>query len=165
MKFKDIIIIAAIALAGALGVFFPQATNILGGQTSTNECEEQNGVTVCTYSKAFTAATTTVCAIQSPKFATSTLDKASSFMSVSSTTASVLTFAKSASAFATTTFLHSVSISAGAQDTSALPATTTAAGMNNLTFAPGQWLVYGMSGTPGTFSPTGRCEATFTTVQ
>ncbi len=119
----------------------------------------------------FTAATTTVCAIQSPP-ATSTLRIAAASFGVSSTTNSVVTIAKAASAFATTTRLAFGTISANAQGTIVAIATSTDATGNTsstdpfFVFGPNQWLVVGMAdGTPeagaGTFSPTGRCSASW----
>jgi hypothetical protein len=102
-----------------------------------------------------TAATTTVCAIQSPA-ATSTLLSANIRLDVSSTTASIVTMAKANSAFATTTNIGSTGVVAGAQATIIASTTPTA----NLTvFSPNQWFVVGMAGGTGTFSPSGVCQA------
>lgn len=110
-------------------------------------------------------ATTTVCAIQSP-VATSTLVGGGVSLSVSSTTASTVTVAKATTAFATTTLLRTVSVSANAQAQFPLASTTSVASAAaweleqvNLTFAPNTWLVVGMAGGVGTFSPTGTCTA------
>jgi len=105
-------------------------------------------------------ATTTVCAIQSP-VSTSTLEYASIRFSVSSSTASTVTIAKAATAYATTTSLASASVSANAQAT--VISKRTAAGGDALdeTFGPSPWLVVGMAGGVGTFSPTGVCQATW----
>lgn len=106
--------------------------------------------------ESLTAATTTVCAIQSPA-ATSTLVNASIYFNVSSTTASVVTLAKSATAFATTTSLGTLGLAANAQGGAV--ATTTSAQV----WGPNQWFVVGMQGGPSgqTFSPTGTCQATW----
>ena len=108
------------------------------------------------------SATTTVCAIQSPT-ATSTLTRASLRLSVGSTTASTVVIAKSATAFATTTAIGGGALAANAQGT--FSATTTPATLTSLdgvmTFAPSQWVVFGMTGGIGTFSPTGACSATW----
>lgn len=103
-------------------------------------------------------ATTTVCAIQSPA-ATSTLIMGSVRLTVSSSTASTVTLAKAATAYATTTALGSASVSAGAQAT--VVSLRTAAGGDALaeTFSPNTWFVVGMAGGVGTFSPTGVCKA------
>jgi hypothetical protein len=107
-----------------------------------------------------TAATTTVCALQSPA-ATSTLVRGGVRLSVSSTTASTVTIAKATTAFATTTWLTNESVGANAQATIIVPATTTPTGQAFQIFAPNEWLVVGMSGGVGTFSPTGVCQATW----
>ena len=105
-------------------------------------------------------ATTTPCALLSPA-ATSTLMTASISFKVSSTTASTVTLAKATTAYATTTLLASAALAANAQGT--LVASTTASGGATLdgtnVFGPSQWLVVGMAGGTGTFSPTGTCQA------
>ena len=109
-------------------------------------------------------ASTTVCAIQSPA-ATSTLTFGSINLTVSSTTASTVIIAKSATAYATTTRLGQGPIAASAQGT-VLATTTISIGTDDvIVFAPSQWFVVSMQ-TPagvanniGTFSPTGICEA------
>lgn len=114
----------------------------------------------------FTAATTTVCAVQSPA-ATSTLVSASVVLNVSSTTATTVTLAKAASAFATTTILSNQAVSANAQATivaSSSPVLTTGA-INDLVFAPSQWFVVSMAGGIGTFSPSGTCRTEFAQLQ
>ncbi len=110
-------------------------------------------------------ATTTVCAIQSPP-ATSTLMFASLKLSVSSTTASTVTVAKAATAFATSTLMGTASVSANAQATVVVSTTTpvltsTIVVDPIITFAPSQYLVFGMAGGTGNFSPTGDCEASW----
>lgn len=106
-------------------------------------------------------ATTTVCAIQAP-VATSTLVSGGIRFAVSSTTASTVTIAKATTAFATSTLLNTVSVGANAQAT-VLAASTTLSALEqtNRTFAPNEWLVVGMAGGVGTFSPSGLCEATW----
>lgn len=103
--------------------------------------------------ESLTQATTTVCAIQSPA-ATSTLALGSGVrFSVSSTTATTITLAKSANAFATTTQIGTnFAISANAQAT--IIASTT-----GMIFEPNYWFVVGMAGGTGNFSPTGVCQA------
>lgn len=107
--------------------------------------------------------TTTVCALQSPA-ATSTLVSASVSFKISSTTASNVVIAKAASAFATTTALNYGAFASGAQGTMMASSTIT----TNLTnvdpytvFAPNQFVVVGMQGGIGTFSPVGTCQATW----
>ena len=126
------------------------------GPERTAECETRNGVTQCFNRKAFTQATTTVCAIKSPA-ATSTLVTALVRFAVSSTTASVVTLAQATTPFATTTLNGAqIAIAAGAQST--IQASTTGQGT---IFPPNTQFVVGMQGNPGTFSPTGFCQATF----
>jgi hypothetical protein len=116
------------------------------------------GITEYYWSSSLKTATTTVCAIKSP-VGTSSLIFASASFTTSTTSASVVTFAKAATAYATTTAIGTTfSIAANAQ--ASLIATTTS---NNATvqFAPSQYLVVGMQGNPGTYSPVGKCEAIF----
>lgn len=109
-----------------------------------------------------TTATTTVCALRAPTYATSTLISGVAQFDVSSTTASTVTVAKASTAFATTTLIRTESVGANAQVTFPLASTTVSAlEQTNRTFAPGQYLVVGMAGGVGTFSPTGGCSAVF----
>lgn len=107
-----------------------------------------------------TQGTTTVCAIQAPA-STSTLTFASIQLSVSSSTQSRVVIAKATTPYATTTVLGSAVFAANSQGT--LIATSTPVdGLNeDKTFAPNTWLVVGMQGGIGTFSPTGTCLATW----
>lgn len=110
----------------------------------------------------FTTATTTVCAIKSPA-ATSTLIYGSAQFDTSSTSASTVTLAKATTAFATTTALTRVAVSANAKATvmaSTTPLLATGA-INGLVFAPSTYFVVGMEGGAGTFSPVGSCSAEF----
>lgn len=108
------------------------------------------------------AASTTICAIQSP-VSTSTLVTGSIRLTVSSTTATVVTMAKSATRYATTTALASAAFGANAQGTLVASTTSTGTPLDGTnTFAPSQWLVVGMQGTSGqTYSPQGVCQATW----
>lgn len=101
-----------------------------------------------------TQATTTVCAIQSPA-ATSTLAWASVLFKVSSTTASIVTLATSTSPYATTTLLIANNIGANAQGY------VNFHGSSANVLAPNTWVVVGMQGGTGTFSPTGTCQVEF----
>lgn len=108
---------------------------------------------------ALNTGTTTVCAIQAPN-ATSTLVNGYIQENTSSTTASTITVAKSSTAFATTTLINSVAVSANNQATILAASTTVSAlEQTNRIFSPGQWLVFGQQGGTGTFSPTGVCGA------
>ncbi len=115
----------------------------------------QGGATEIFTRSALNTGTTTVCAIQAPTAGTSTIQMFSATFTTSSTTASTVTMAKAATAFATTTSLGSAAIAANAQAT--VVASTTAATI----IAPGAWLVVGMAGGTGTFSPVGSCTASF----
>lgn len=111
--------------------------------------------------KAFTTATTTVCAIKSPS-ATSTLVFGGVNFTRSSTTASVVTLAKAATAFATTTALNTLSIAANGQGAQIATSSTATVGVvPAIIFAPNQYFVVGMQGGIGTFSPVGSCTAEF----
>lgn len=103
-------------------------------------------------------ATTTVCALQSPA-ATSTLLEGSIKLTTSSTTASRITLARAATAFATTTLLGSVDVAAGAQASLVASSTPTTQGAD--VFPPSTYFVVGMQGNVGTFSPVGSCNATW----
>lgn len=110
------------------------------------------------------SATTTVCALQSPD-ATSTLAIGSISLSVSSTTASTLTLARATTAFATTTVLGYGSVAANARADVAVMASTTGSSVaSGFLFPPNTYFVVGMQGGVGTFSPTGVCQAHFTTI-
>lgn len=102
-------------------------------------------------------ATNTPCAIQGPS-STSTLMFFSAQEDVSSTTASFVEIAKSATAFATTTSLGKLSIDANAQVYVTASTTAGQSGQANV-FAPNQWAVMKQTGGNGTMSPTGYCNA------
>lgn len=104
---------------------------------------------------ALNSASTTICAIQSPA-ATSSLRFASVNLEVSSTTATVLTLARSASPSASTTLIESQSIAAGSKATLTVGSSTQ--------FAPNSYINASLKGGSGTFSPTGVCTAVWTEV-
>lgn len=105
-------------------------------------------------------ATTTVCSLQSPTTATSTLLSGSIHFDRSSTTASTITIAKSTNGTASSTILgNQVVVAANAQATLIASTTATQAAAQAQVFAPGQYLVVTMTGGTGTFSPTGSCYA------
>jgi len=124
------------------------------------------GIKTTQFESALTTATTTVCAIQSPA-ATSTLVRGGILVTTSSTTASTLTIAKSATAFSTTTVLGQGALAANAQgflaaSTTAIVAGGTGSNLNpNFVFGPNQWFVASFTGGTGTFSPVGTCHASF----
>ena len=140
----------------------PAQEEALGASASPDSpfsWESVGGVRRFYGSMAMNTATTTVCAIQSPAV-TSTLTYFSAVWDVSSSTASTVTLAQAANAFATTTQLGvNHSIAADAQ--SILVASSTALSANNI-LAPSQFVVIGMKGGSGTFSPVGYCKAEFT---
>lgn len=141
-----------------------------------------NGIRRFYNRQAIRTATTTICAFRAPK-ATSTLTFASWDLVISSSTqVTVLTIAKAANGFATTTMLAEVGIAAGAKSTGYITgsstvnlAGTTVPGQGVLAsfiFSPttgttstsGDWLVFGFAGGqhPTTGRPTGTCQAEFT---
>lgn len=146
----------------------PKQISAVSGPDTYYACTSNNGVQECNTKRFFTVSTTTVCAIQAPTSGTSTLRYSLSNFVVSSTTASVITFAKATTAFASTTVIATSSIAANAM-ASMIVSTTTSVGdttngrsvLNDRVFAPGNWLVETMSGGTGTFSPTGNCQASF----
>lgn len=163
-----------IAIVIAIGAYLsPQTRAVFGAvqsgvdvsTTNYTTISSANGIsnggifTTAARTAALNQATTTVCAIQGPNATTST--SASLLLSVSSTTASTVTIAVGATAFATTTFLTSQAVSANAQATVLAMATSS----TNWVVPPLNWVVFGMSGGVGTFSPTGVCQATFTVLQ
>lgn len=178
MKNKIIIGIVLVAIV-AIGTFLSLSKSIkIGGiQAATDittsayttlsvQNGESNGGLYTTAARIVMAqATTTVCAIQSPN-ATTTLTEASTLFAVSSTTASTVTFAKAATAYATTTLLgQAYAVAANAQATIVASSTTANATAQDYVFAPLQWVVVGMAGGTGTFSPTGVCTAEFQVLQ
>lgn len=168
-------LLAGLALVGVftLGVyvfFHPASVPIqdspkVGGADSSFPCETHNGTTRCSYRLGFNAASTTILAIKSPS-ASSTLTAGSGcYVSVSSTTASILTVAKATTAFATTTVIvNPIVVSANAETTFQVGTTTTNASAATGIFAPNTFLVIGMQGGTGTFSPSGGCNVSFDTL-
>jgi len=130
------------------------------GPERNNPFECINGVCEFYNRVAYTTATTTVCAIKSPS-ATSTLIFGSANFTVSSSSASQVVIAKSATAFATTTLLGQASLGANARGTILATTTPLDALDEDRTFAPNTFFVVGMAGGIGTFSPAGACTAKF----
>lgn len=116
-----------------------------------------------------TQATTTLCALQSPN-ATSTLGQAYVTFTNATTSPYVVTIAKSATRYATTTVIgNSIAVAGGAQVTVSATTTTSNNQNNDKVFAPNQWLVVGIAGAISSgdalgtgFKPVGRCGATWT---
>lgn len=146
---------------GADGLVFENGGAISGDVVVSGSTLDINGITTTYNTQTMAQATTTVCAIQSPA-ATTTLARATANFSVSSTTASRVTIAKATTAFATTTALGVADIAANGQAT--VLATTTPSLMSTLVISPSSWVVVGIQGGTGTFSPTGTCTATFESV-
>jgi hypothetical protein len=164
---SSIVTVLSVAVAFMLFQQTPVTTTVLGGSSSPSivgGCTEIEGVRTCYRKSSLAIATTTVCALKSPIDATSTLRRALVRFSVGSTTASTVYVSKAATAFATTTSLGYYALAANAQGT--FQATTTSATIldQNGIFAPGTYLVVGMAGGTGTFSPTGACEAIWDTI-
>lgn len=155
------IISGVIALAVSLSVVSMNKSQPLGSVASPEVMSPwftYGGVrNWAAHTESLTVATTTVCALQSPA-ATSTLVFASITFKVSSTTASTITVAKATTAYATTTVLNTSSLGANAQGT-LIVASSTAGVDGNAVFSPNNYLVVGMAGGIGTFSPTGTCQA------
>ena len=158
------VVVGAVLVLGLLVFAKPQSPPLgsVTGPDSSFECETHNGLQSCfAYSK-MRQATTTVCALKSPS-ATSTIvgfadGGIGATFKVSSTTASVLTVATSTTAFATTSMLLRQPIAANAQ-LSVVSTTTPANG--GIVLPPNTYLVFGMEGGVGTFSPVGTCSAAF----
>lgn len=114
-------------------------------------------------------ATTTVCAIQPSEYATTTLQGDLSFFRLNgiatTTGAVIITMAKGATPYATTSLIAQVTLQAG--KSGQVVATTTATNVANLTFSPSQYLVFGIQGSvgvpagAGTFSVQGKCQGVF----
>lgn len=151
------IVLGALVLGGKTVI---QPTGGLSGPSIPSKYLEWNGVTVWHQrSASLNTSTTTVCALPSPA-ATSTLLSAGIRLDTSSTTASVVHIASAATAYATTTNLATADVSANAQ---AFITATTSLASNSNVIGPNKYIVFGMQGGIGTFSPTGACSATFET--
>jgi len=122
-----------------------------------------NGVHEEYRSQAFALSTTTVCSIQSPTFATSTL--VGGVVKTATTTDYVLHIAKSlTSRQATTTNIRTETVTEGGEVLVLMASTThNAAADTTRTFAPGTFLNVGISTlpSPSTSLLTGTCSAVF----
>lgn len=154
------VLAAVVVFLGASNITVSPTDTVFGaisGPDITSPYLSVNGVQSWYTKKGLVTSTTTPCAIKAPA-ATSSLESASVLFRTSSTSASVVTIAKAATAYATTTRLGTVTaIAANAQ--ASIVGTTTAA--NGVVFAPNEWLVVGMQGGVGSFSPVGSCQAVF----
>lgn len=156
-------------LQGPVGPQGPAGKSVLGALSSPDlpyNYISVGGLAEYRYSRDFTRSTTTVCAIQAPA-ATSSLAMAGALVTTASTSATTWTIAKAATAFATTTVLGQGAIAANGQgfllaSTTATSAGGTGSNMNPaFVFGPNQWLVVGVQGGVGNFSPVGECVADF----
>lgn len=107
-------------------------------------------------------ATTTLCAIKSPA-ATSTLGRSTVNFAISTTSATILTIAKASTPYATTTIIGTAYAIAANAPATVIASSSPAAGAVTV-FGPNQYLVVGLQGGIGTFTPTGTCNATFETI-
>jgi biopolymer transport protein ExbD len=124
---------------------------------------------------ALNQASTTVCAMQAPKFATSTLQVGSVKITTGTTTALVLEISKSVSPSASTTMLSRVTVPSGGQMTLLAGSYATSSGSvagslgishtgdeNDLVFAPGTWLNVKYGGPNGALNVLkGSCKGIF----
>lgn len=136
---------------------------VLGAVNSPNVISQWfmvNGVKHYYKKMSLNSATTTVCSMQAPTEATSTLVYAHLVESVSSTTASIVDFAKSANTGATTSLIGTTFPTIAANTQAFLLATTTRYINDNVIFAPGNYFVANQKGgANNVFSPTGTCVA------
>jgi hypothetical protein len=166
-----IILVLLAAVIVAMGAFvgvksIPHPLGALSTPDFPTSYYGVGGVRVWKYAVPLTQATTTPCNIQSPA-ATSTLGAAGIQITVSSSTATTWTIAKSTTPNATTTAIgtdYAVSASASAF----IQASSSPAAAAVTVLAPNTWIVFGAKGgitsgdTVGTgFVPTGTCHATF----
>jgi hypothetical protein len=132
----------------------------------TSERLSFNGIEKYYYRQALRTATTTPCSIKSPA-ATSTYTYDALKITTGTSTATVWTFAKATTAFATTTQLGVFSLGSGAQG-SMVASTSPSTGITLIddtrVLAPNTWLVWGVQGTTisGTSKLLGVCSAEFT---
>jgi hypothetical protein len=106
------------------------------------------------------AASTTICVIQAPQVASSTLKYFGIRESTSSTTASTIAVYKSKSQWLATTLIAQGAAAANQNDVT-LVATSTVLDTTTATFAPSDWIVVRQTGGTGTMSPVGSCGAQF----
>lgn len=141
----------------------------VAGDSIDGQCFSQAGHRTCKARNAFVATSTTagiVCAIKSPN-ATSTLTYGQAALTTGTTTATVMTLAKAATQFATTTALNAQILNAN--DTLSLIASSSPSGLgttltisNRIIFAPNQFFTVGLQGGTGTYAGiAGNCNAVF----
>ena len=164
---KNVLVSAGVALLMVvLGLVFLGQPSIkiierivgaMPGPTISSPYLSVNDVVFWPTRRSLTSATTTPCAIQSPA-ATSSLIYGGMFISVGTTTATVLDMATSTTAFATTTAIAGTkNVPSGWQgsiDSNWDPGNNTST--SSLIFAPSTWVVFGERGVA---EPAGRSEA------
>lgn len=109
------------------------------------------------------AASTTICAIQAPQVASSSLQYLGVRESTSSTTASSITFYKSKSQWVATTQIGADAFGANQNDV-VIVATSTVLDTKTALFSKDDWIVVRQTGGTGTFSPVGSCGARWTQI-
>ena len=170
MNTKSVSIGVGVAVLLILGLIFPRSggtvvERVVGaavGPESTNDYQCYNNM--CSYYR-FTnlaAATTTPCALLSPK-ATSTLLYFDFNVTVSTSTNLTMDLATSTTAFASTTIINSYTLAANKQTTIHLVGTSTPAnGIGSVLYAPSTWIVMKTASASGGPSQiTGNCQAEF----
>lgn len=159
------LLVALGALAFAFGYTHPASAPPSGsssaGPEDLNPYHCTAGVCQYFYRSVMTSATTTPCNFKSPN-ATTTLIRATARLDVSSTTATQLFWAKATTPSATTTNFGYGTLSANAKGTFAASTTPYSAFTSTIDtpqmLAPNSYVVFGMAGGIGTFSPTGACQ-------
>ena len=166
---KNLVIAAAIVAVGVVGYLFPQSKTVyiepgdnvgaVSGPDVSSPYFSINGV-VSEYRSMKTAqGTTTLCALRSPTYATSTL--VSGLVRTATSTDYVLVIAKSSSPNATTTLIRTETVTQDGQVIFPTSSTTvTAVSDSDRTFAPGQYLVVSSNTNATTVIP-GSCSAEF----
>jgi len=120
------------------------------------------GLTTYYSSMKANTATTTPCAMQSPIVTSSLAFASARFSVVSSTAATTVSFRKSATAYVTTTALTG---DLGVASNVKMDRVLYTASSSDFIFEPSQWVVVGVQGGTGTFSPTGGCNAEWKAVE
>ena len=166
---KNILIVIGVIVLGVISGYVGSDLNRTGGEQTVGAISSPDfmsdyfkvgGVMTVGKRLSMKTGTTTVCAIQSPS-GTSTLKSFVANFIVSSTTASRVVIAKATTAFATTTAIGVAELAANAQGTVRATTTLVTSLDGDTTFAPNTYVVVGMQGGVGSFSPTGACNAEF----
>jgi len=159
--------------ADSNGIMQPVSLTALAGDwtlpnlTVSGDSIDTNGLTRYPDAVVMTSPSTTPCAFQSPAV-TSTLAYASAKFDTTSSTANstIVTIAKSATAYVTTTAIGTdTTITAGAQATIISSSTMNISVDDTLVFAPSQWLVFGQKDGIVALDSTGGCAVEFVGVE